>query len=87
MAEEIKNDGGARIAARDAATKVHGKTTFQKAMVANGWFMPSDTSQLCTTTFMSEMRSGECYGFKLKDVTFMQCAYPPTNETLRNSII
>lgn len=85
--EEHKNEGGGRINIDAVAAKIRDKSTYYRGMVANGWFMPSEKSSLSTVAFMSEVRSGATFCYKLKDVKFLPCAHPPSNETLRTTIV
>ena len=77
----------ANLSASLAAKKVNGKQSLYAAMIANGYFLPGMGTSICTMTFMAAIRAGKLFCPKLKDVTFLPCAYPPSADYLRNTII
>jgi hypothetical protein len=85
LEEEHKHGHGqARgIPLAQAQTKIRNKQQLYKAMIAAGWFLPAEKSAICTTAFLQEVRANRCYCYKLENVTFKVCSYPPSIEELR----
>ena len=59
----------------------------RNAMISNNYFMPTENCALCTITFMDEVRLGKTFCPRLNKMVFMHCGFPPSTETLRNTII
>ena len=64
------------------STLVKNKDHFYKAMVANGYFMPSKASPFCTLKIMKEMYDGTCYCPMTLDTRLEPCLHPPSCEQL-----
>jgi hypothetical protein len=58
-----------------------------KAMLRNGWYLPSLKSSIITQDYMNDVREGKFWCPKYKDLKTLPCPDPPGKEFLLDEVV
>ena len=66
---------------------IKNKGLFYKALVAKGYFLPSEKSPIITIEFLRGVREGDIFCPKLGEMRFLPCNYPPANSIINGAVV
>ena len=79
--------GKKQISVAQAESLIRSKSNYYKALVALGFFLPSEKSAMCTLAWLKEVRKGSCYCPRVEELKMRPRLSPPSVEELRKIIV
>ena len=71
------------ISLTDASKFIRRRIHLHKALVGEGWFLPSQRSPICTIDFLNDVRYKRVAMVRYEELSVRPCVNPPTKKKLQ----
>ena len=75
------------ISVTEAAKFIRKRLHLHKALIADGWFLPSQNSPICTIDFLNDVRYERCAMVRYEELNVRPCVNPPTKKKLQQILV